>query len=620
MRSLEEAKRLNWWYEAGLCRKLWPLLTTGDGNCLLHAASLGMWGFHDRKLTLRAALHEILTKGEFREALWRRWRFQQTKLNRKAGFVYSEIEWCKEWEEIVALSSTAPRQSFQGNARRRSAAFDRNASIDGSEIYESLEEIHVLALAHVLKRAIIVISDTVLRDMNGDAMAPISFGGIYLPFEIDSNECYKGPLLLTYNNAHFSALVPMETNQPFPSALIPLIDLDNDVLPLQFCIDPGKNFNWLNYDGGDDSWNLTDQEQITLCKEYLIITYTCLSENLDYEIFENLTDEEFEKGLHNADVILNAGSNDALQAQQGPNNKSKAAKQLHSIAKQFGSIGKSVSKKIKKNLDSMTRKGSKKINTSESFNSQTRIPCAEIKSKRHGYYEQMIENYLICSQIRFVESENGKGKSIERKSSSSNFKTRVDIDNAINSDIQTTHLPPPPSDYKPSSSTLNMCYNCTSPPPPTRHHTQPTHVSINDYDVNELIPKYGTGKSKFYMQADLDTHNMIKHLPYAKKLNELDQTLYLTNSTFFNDRILSNDRYEQQQQHHLHQPSTMSHHHHQQAPQNYYNHNNYITKDVSASSNQSSGAFNPKPKSAPILSVASSKNYTHEGSYRDYSS
>lgn len=46
--SLEGAGRLNWWSEAGICQKLWPLATTGDGNCLLHAASLGMWGFHDR--------------------------------------------------------------------------------------------------------------------------------------------------------------------------------------------------------------------------------------------------------------------------------------------------------------------------------------------------------------------------------------------------------------------------------------------------------------------------------------------------------------------------------------------------------------------------------------------
>jgi OTU domain-containing protein 7 len=28
----------------------------GDGNCLLHAASLAMWGVHDRQLMLRRAL------------------------------------------------------------------------------------------------------------------------------------------------------------------------------------------------------------------------------------------------------------------------------------------------------------------------------------------------------------------------------------------------------------------------------------------------------------------------------------------------------------------------------------------------------------------------------------
>lgn len=40
--SLQEAARLNWWTCLGEgCERLWPLSTTGDGNCLLHAASLG---------------------------------------------------------------------------------------------------------------------------------------------------------------------------------------------------------------------------------------------------------------------------------------------------------------------------------------------------------------------------------------------------------------------------------------------------------------------------------------------------------------------------------------------------------------------------------------------------
>lgn len=95
LNSLESTQRLNWWADSGFCRKLWPLATTGDGNCLLHAASLAMWGFHDRKLTLRAALHGVLSTGEYKDALWRRWRFQQTRLNKQAGFVYSSIEWAK---------------------------------------------------------------------------------------------------------------------------------------------------------------------------------------------------------------------------------------------------------------------------------------------------------------------------------------------------------------------------------------------------------------------------------------------------------------------------------------------------------------------------------------------
>ena len=99
--SLQEATRLNWWTCLGEgCERLWPLSTTGDGNCLLHAASLGnrrpsedvgdllsisttdfercpgMWGFHDRLLTLRKALHSFLTTGPSRHALWRRWRWQ----------------------------------------------------------------------------------------------------------------------------------------------------------------------------------------------------------------------------------------------------------------------------------------------------------------------------------------------------------------------------------------------------------------------------------------------------------------------------------------------------------------------------------------------------------------
>ena len=49
-----------------------------------------------------------------------------------------------------------------------------------------------------------------LKDMNGEALAPIPFGGIYLPLECTPEECHTSPLLLTYNAGHFSALVTMQ--------------------------------------------------------------------------------------------------------------------------------------------------------------------------------------------------------------------------------------------------------------------------------------------------------------------------------------------------------------------------------------------------------------------------
>lgn len=55
-----------------------------------------MWGFHDRDLVLRKALYALMDKGAEKEALKRRWRWQQTQQNkevRKLG-----------WEHLVSQS------------------------------------------------------------------------------------------------------------------------------------------------------------------------------------------------------------------------------------------------------------------------------------------------------------------------------------------------------------------------------------------------------------------------------------------------------------------------------------------------------------------------------------
>ena len=168
--SLEQSGRLNWWADTGTCQRLWPLATTGDGNCLLHAASLGMWGFHDRLLTLRKTLYNFLTQSSATDAIYRRWRWQCAQQNYQSGLCLAESEWSEEWSSVLRLASPDPRNNINNNnnSRQSTTGSKRRSRLstvsdDDNPMYESLEEIHVLVLAHVLRRPIIVVSDTVLK-------------------------------------------------------------------------------------------------------------------------------------------------------------------------------------------------------------------------------------------------------------------------------------------------------------------------------------------------------------------------------------------------------------------------------------------------------------------------
>ena len=238
---------LNWWAATGQCPKLTPLVTSGDGNCLLHAVSLGMWGFHDRKLLLRTLLYRLLTTDQG-TGIYRRWRFQIEKRNREAGGLqFSKEEWDTEWSEIVNISSCRDRNAADDSDIMDSTPNERRGSAYRPN-YESLEDIHVFALAHVIRRPIIVISDTVLRGVNGEDLAPIYFGGIYLPLEYHYDSCYKSPMVLAYDSAHFSPLLSEEKKAGSKydrlsnrtDVIIPLVYPDGKLLPVQFMSDPKK--------------------------------------------------------------------------------------------------------------------------------------------------------------------------------------------------------------------------------------------------------------------------------------------------------------------------------------------------------------------------------------------
>ncbi|XP_039607177.1 OTU domain-containing protein 7B isoform X1 [Polypterus senegalus] len=402
--ALEQAGRLNWWTRVGAsCQSLLPLATTGDGNCLLHAASLGMWGFHDRDLMLRKSLYTLMDKGTEKEALKRRWRWQQTQQNKESGLVYTEDEWQKEWNELLKLASSEPRIHYSNNGSNCPGA-------EPSEepVYESLEEFHVFVLAHVLRRPIVVVADTMLRDSGGEAFAPIPFGGIYLPLEVPASKCHRSPLVLAYDQAHFSALVSMEQNENCKEqAVIPLTDSEHKLLPVHFAVDPGRDWEW----GKDDcntsrlaSVQLSLEAKLSLLHSYMTVMFLplpCEAQQAPLAQPESPTasagdenrtppdsgesDKEsvcsstngsgggglggggggadgggsktggFSSGASSSSSNSSSGSKEGKEGKK----KDKDKKRADSVANKLGSFGKSLGSKLKKNMGGlMTSKSS----------------------------------------------------------------------------------------------------------------------------------------------------------------------------------------------------------------------------------------------------------------------
>ncbi|XP_011946729.1 PREDICTED: OTU domain-containing protein 7A isoform X4 [Cercocebus atys] len=363
MVALEQAGRLNWWSTVCTsCKRLLPLATTGDGNCLLHAASLGMWGFHDRDLVLRKALYTMMRTGAEREALKRRWRWQQTQQNKESGLVYTEEEWEREWTELLKLASSEPRTHFSKNG-------GTGGGVDNSEdpVYESLEEFHVFVLAHILRRPIVVVADTMLRDSGGEAFAPIPFGGIYLPLEVPPNRCHCSPLVLAYDQAHFSALVSMEQrDQQREQAVIPLTDSEHKLLPLHFAVDPGKDWEW----GKDDNDNarlahliLSLEAKLNLLHSYMNVTWIRIPSETRAPLAqpESPTASAGEDVQSLADsldsdrdsVCSNSNSNNGKNGKDKEKEKQRKEKdktRADSVANKLGSFSKTLGIKLKKNM------------------------------------------------------------------------------------------------------------------------------------------------------------------------------------------------------------------------------------------------------------------------------
>ncbi|XP_030875507.1 OTU domain-containing protein 7B [Leptonychotes weddellii] len=249
--------------------------------------------------------------------------------------------------------------------------------VESSEepVYESLEEFHVFVLAHVLRRPIVVVADTMLRDSGGEAFAPIPFGGIYLPLEVPASQCHRSPLVLAYDQAHFSALVSMEQKENAKEqAVIPLTDSEHKLLPLHFAVDPGKGWEW----GKDDNDNvrlasviLSLEVKLHLLHGYMNVKWIPVSSDAQAPLAQpesptaSAGDEprstpesgESDKESVGSSSTSNEGSKRKEKSKRG---REKDKKRADSVANKLGSFGKTLGSKLKKNMGGlMPSKGSK---------------------------------------------------------------------------------------------------------------------------------------------------------------------------------------------------------------------------------------------------------------------
>lgn len=197
--------------------RLYALWNRSSGDCLLDSVMQATWGVFDRDNALRRALAESLSQGG--HVFYPRWKEYEASHASFLQYSLEEGQWKEDWRSLLSL-----------------------AGQPGT----SLEQLHVFALAHILRRPIIVYGVKYVKSFRGEALGYARFEGVYLPLLWESSFCVKTPIALGYTRGHFSALVPLEpysrldsrpTSQnpdQMQSTFLPLMDRDRKLLPIHF--------------------------------------------------------------------------------------------------------------------------------------------------------------------------------------------------------------------------------------------------------------------------------------------------------------------------------------------------------------------------------------------------
>ena len=161
--------------------RLYALWNRSTGDCLLDSVLQATWGVFDRENILRKALGDSLHDAT--SALYPRFKETETLQSNLLNYTLDDDQLLEDWAVILSLA-TQPGQS--------------------------LEQIHIFTLAHILRRPIIVYAIKIVKSFRGETLGYAGYEGIYLPLLWESSFCWKSPIALGYTRGHFSALVPIE--------------------------------------------------------------------------------------------------------------------------------------------------------------------------------------------------------------------------------------------------------------------------------------------------------------------------------------------------------------------------------------------------------------------------
>ncbi|XP_052752799.1 ubiquitin thioesterase trabid-like [Galleria mellonella] len=201
--------------------RLYALWNRSAGDCLPDAVSQAAYGVADRQHSLRGALAALLAGGAGGwGGLYERWAAWERAQAARLQYAPDEAQLRAEWARLAAA------------AARPGAA---------------LRQLHVFALAHLLRRPLLVLGVDLVASHRGDALGYARFRGVYLPLLWEPEACSKSPLCLGYTRGHFSALVPMEPYSPRHHYIcrdqqeehedityLPLTDSQGKLLPVHF--------------------------------------------------------------------------------------------------------------------------------------------------------------------------------------------------------------------------------------------------------------------------------------------------------------------------------------------------------------------------------------------------